>query len=108
MSRRTLLTTASLDPATAAPANTRERIKKTAITLFAQRGIDGVAVRDIVLSSGQRNAASLHYYFGTKEALVRELVLDGATRINERRHAALDALEARQACLLYTSDAADE
>jgi AcrR family transcriptional regulator len=77
-----------------AAADTRDQLKQVAMRLFAQRGVDGVTVRDIVNASGQRNAASIHYYFGTKEALVRELILDGAQRIDDRRHAQLDALEA--------------
>lgn len=77
------------------PVDTRDRLKLAARRLFARRGIDGVAVRDIVAASGQRNAASIFYYFGTKEALVRELVVDGARRIDERRNAALDELEAQ-------------
>ena len=73
---------------------TRERLKLSARRLFAQRGIDGVSVRDIVLSAGQKNAASLHYYFGTKERLIRELVADGAKLIDGRRNNWLDELEA--------------
>ena len=80
-----------------ATADTRDQLKKVAMRLFAQRGVDGVTVRDIVNASGQRNAASIHYYFGTKEALVRELILDGAQRIDDRRHAALNALNALEA-----------
>jgi AcrR family transcriptional regulator len=72
---------------------TRERLKTAAQRLIAERGIDGVSIRDIVAAAGARNGASIHYYFRTKEALVRELVLEGARRIDERRNAALDALE---------------
>jgi len=79
------------------PVETRERLKLAARRLFAQRGIDGVTVRDIVAESGQRNAASIFYYFGAKEALVQELIVDGAKRIDERRNAAFDALERRAA-----------
>lgn len=75
--------------------STRERLKLSARRLFARSGIDGVSVRDIVLSAGQKNAASLHYYFGTKERLVRELVADGAKLIDERRNRWIDELEAR-------------
>ncbi|MEO8296307.1 MAG: TetR family transcriptional regulator [Burkholderiales bacterium] len=75
--------------------DTREKLKEVAQRLFAERGIDGVAVRDIVASSGQRNAASIHYYFGGKDALVRELLEDGARRIDLRRNALLDELEAQ-------------
>ncbi len=81
--------------AQSAPPDTRERLKRAAQRLFAQRGFDGVAVRDIVAASGQRNAASVHYYFGTKEALAQELVADGARCIDAVRNAALDAMQAR-------------
>ncbi|HWS74886.1 MAG TPA: helix-turn-helix domain-containing protein [Quisquiliibacterium sp.] len=72
---------------------TRERLKTAAQHLFAERGIDGVSIRDIVAAAGARNGASIHYYFRTKEALIQELVLEGAQRIDIRRNAALDALE---------------
>lgn len=72
---------------------TREQIKLAARRLFAQRGIDGVTVREIVAASTQKNAGSLHYYFRTKEALVRELIVDTAALIDSRRIEALDALE---------------
>lgn len=73
---------------------TRERIKREAQALFAARGVDGVSIREIVAATGQKNGASLHYYFRTKEMLVRELVLDGAKLIDDRRNAWLDKLEA--------------
>lgn len=72
---------------------TRTRLKAAAQRLFAERGIDGVAVQDIVTAAGQRNNASLRYYFGTKTELARELVVDGARLIDERRQAMVDALE---------------
>jgi AcrR family transcriptional regulator len=79
-----------------AAAATQERIKQTASRLFANRGIDGVSVRDIVVASGQKNGGSLHYYFRTKEALVRGLVAEGAKLIDERRNKLLDQLESRR------------
>lgn len=94
MPRRNLTTHPA--PAAAEPVVvTRERLKLAARRLFAQRGIDGVTVRDIVAASGQRNAASVFYYFGSKEALVQELIADGAKRIDDRRNEAFDALERR-------------
>ena len=74
-------------------ADTRDAIKLTARRLFAIRGIDGVSVREIVVAAGQRNGGSLHYHFGTKEALVRELIVDGAKLIDDRRRVLLDDLE---------------
>jgi AcrR family transcriptional regulator len=74
-------------------AGTRDLLKLTARRLFAHRGLDGVSVRDIVLAAGQRNSGSLHYYFGTKENLARELVSDGAKLIDQRRNSQLDDIE---------------
>ena len=59
-------------------AETRRRIKVVAQRLFAERGIDGVSVQEILGAAGQRNRASLQYHFGSKEALIAELVVDGA------------------------------
>jgi AcrR family transcriptional regulator len=74
-------------------ASTRDLLKLAARRLFAHRGLDGVGVRDIVLAAGQRNSGSLHYYFGTKENLARELVSDGARLIDQRRNRRLDDIE---------------
>lgn len=76
--------------------DTRDAIKQTARRLFAERGIDGVSVKEIVAAAGQRNGGSLHYHFKTKESLVRELVVDGAKLIDQWRNAQLDALEQRE------------
>jgi len=78
-----------------ADASTRDLLKIEARRLFAHRGYDGVSVRDIVLAARQRNSGSLHYYFGTKDELARELVADGARLIDDRRNRALDEIEAR-------------
>src|SRR5690606_12770940 len=78
----------------AKPLTAREQIKLAARRLFAERGFDGVTVSEIVEASGQKNHGALSYYFSTKEALVRELVVDGAKLIDTRRNAFLDRLEA--------------
>jgi AcrR family transcriptional regulator len=62
--------------------------------LFAKHGVDGVTLREIVKASGQKNHGSVSYYFGTKEALVRELILQGAIVIDSRRNERLDQAEA--------------
>jgi AcrR family transcriptional regulator len=71
---------------------TRSRLKEVAQRLFASRGIDGVSIKDIVTAAGQRNNASLHYHFGSKEALIAELLLDGAKLIDAARQEMLDVL----------------
>ena len=72
-----------------------ENIKAAALRLFAQRGVDGVTVREIASAAGQKNHAAVGYYFGSKEALIRELIIDGAKIINDRRWEGLRAIEAR-------------
>lgn len=71
------------------------QIKVAACRLFAQRGVDGVTVRDIAEAAGQRNHAAVGYHFGSKEGLIRELLEDGAALIHARRTLWLDRLEAQ-------------
>lgn len=73
----------------------RDRLRQTALELFSRHGVDGVSVRDIVSAARMRNGASLHYYFGSRQNLIRELILDCARRSDRRRRERLDALEAR-------------
>lgn len=73
---------------------TRAELKRAARRLFAERGIAAVGMREIVEAAGQRNAAAVHYYFGSKDDLLRELLIDGAQLIDDGRRAMLDAAEA--------------
>lgn len=77
-----------------ADGDTRRTLKRTARRLFAQRGIGEVTVREIAREAGQRNQGAVAYHFGTKEALVTEILTDGAARIEARRHRFLGQLEA--------------
>ncbi|WP_199554193.1 TetR/AcrR family transcriptional regulator [Sandaracinobacteroides hominis] len=77
------------DPSTA-PSEAPAQLKAVALKLFAERGVDGVSVRQIAEAAGQKNHAALTYYFGSKDRLVRELIVDGARAIDDRRNAALD------------------
>jgi len=61
--------------------------------------VDGVTVRDIAEAAGQKNHAAVGYHFGSKDALIRELVVDGARVIDANRNAALDELEGSRAAI---------
>lgn len=74
---------------------TRGELKRAARRLFAERGIAAVGMRDILDAAGQRNAAAVHYYFGGKDELLRELVIDGARTIEATRLAMIEAAEAK-------------
>lgn len=81
-------------PSTVMKEDTRRALKRAARRLFAERGVDGVSVREIVEAAGQRNSGALHYYFGTKDELVEELVVDGARLIHEAREVMLREMDA--------------
>lgn len=67
----------------------RERILRAAETLFAERGIDAVSLREVTVDAGV-NVAAIHYYFGSKEALLEEIFVSRAKPIAERRLALLE------------------
>jgi AcrR family transcriptional regulator len=74
--------------------STRERIKRAARPLFARKGVDAVAVRDIIAAAGQKNASALNYYFGSKEGLIETLAGEALAIAHARWAVALDAAEA--------------
>jgi len=76
--------------------DTKAQLKAAAQLLFARYGVDAVTVQQIVDAAGQRNNAALHYHFGDKEELVRQLVVDGAKVLDERRREMLNAFEIRE------------
>src|SRR5215207_67071 len=82
-------------PPPAASEETRNQIKAAAQMLFARHGVDAVTVQQIVTAAGQRNNAALHYHFGSKEELIRQLVVDGAAVLDARRQGMLRELKAR-------------
>jgi AcrR family transcriptional regulator len=79
----------------ATPADTKSQIKAAAQLLFARHGVDAVTIQQIVAAAGQRNNAALHYHFGSKEELIRQLVVDGAAVLEERRQGMLREIDAR-------------
>lgn len=76
---------------------TRALLKRVARRMFATRGISAVGLREVAVEAGQRNTAAVHYHFGTKDDLLRELLIDGAKAIDRRRQEIVDQAEARGA-----------
>jgi AcrR family transcriptional regulator len=69
-----------------------ENIVLAAERLFAEKGIDGISLRQINAAAGLKNNAATHYHFGGKEGLVRAIVEYRAEGINRRRQQLLDGL----------------
>ena len=73
---------------------TRERILDVAERLFGERGFPATPLRDITTEAGV-NVASVNYHFGSKEALLAEVIERRFKPINARRLELLDAVETR-------------
>lgn len=78
-----------------AAAATRLKIMAAAERLFADRGIDGVPLREIAAAAGQGNNTAVQYHFGTKEKLVYAIFAHRT-----------DLFEAQRAAMLATAEQA--
>ena len=58
----------------------RAKIAAAAEELFAERGFDGAAIRDIAKKAGV-NGAMIHYYFGNKEGSYRAMLEGAGSRV---------------------------
>lgn len=63
---------------------TKNRLLKTTESIFATHGFGGLTLREVALRS-QTNLASAHYHFGSKEAMVLEMLQARVRPINQRR-----------------------
>lgn len=64
--------------------DTRSKIISAAELLFADRGFDAVSIRDIT-SAANVNLALVNYHFGSKQALLSEVVTQHAVEIVRQR-----------------------
>lgn len=55
--------------------STRRRILEIALTLMAQRGVDGTSMRDLASAAGL-NVASLYHYFPSKRDLLEAVLVE--------------------------------
>ena len=75
-------------------------IINAAMDVFVEHGFAGAKLTDVAKRAGVAKG-TLYLYFETKEDLFRATAREALT-------ANLEAVEQSSACLLYTSDAADE
>jgi AcrR family transcriptional regulator len=76
-------------------AETRDRILRAAELLLAEKGIDGVSLREVNRAAGQSNTGAVQYYFGDRAGLVVAVIARHRTDDEMRRHTLLDAYERR-------------
>lgn len=79
---------------TAQKQQTRERILDAAEELFAQRGFEGVSVRQIMSQAGA-DVSLAYYHFKSKRDLFDQVMLRRVETVNDLRLAALEAVESR-------------
>ncbi|MCU1499814.1 MAG: TetR family transcriptional regulator [Acidimicrobiales bacterium] len=72
----------------------RDQLLAAAEQLYAERGIDGVSLREIAATAGARNASALQYHFGDRSGLLRAVLAKHRPVVEARRHALLDAYDA--------------
>lgn len=73
---------------------TQQKILDAAEGLFAEHGFGEVSVRQVV-QKAQVNVASIHYHFGSKEALIEQVLSRRLTPLNEERLRLLEGFEAK-------------
>jgi AcrR family transcriptional regulator len=78
---------------TGAGARTREEIVRAAERLFAERGIEGVSLREVNRAASQGNTNAVKYHFGDRIGLVHAIVAKHQVDTEPRRHALLDQYE---------------
>ncbi len=71
---------------------TVDELLSVAERLFAERGIENVALTQIVAASSQRNRSALHYHFGSRGGVLTAVLNRRLGPINTRREDRLDAL----------------
>lgn len=77
-------------------ADTKTNLLDAAEHLFAHEGVDRASLRAITQAAGA-NLAAVHYHFGSKEALVREVLARRLNPLHQRRIELLDRVEAENA-----------
>lgn len=74
-------------------ADTRHRLLEAAELLFIERGYEALSLRLVTARAGA-NLAAVNYHFGSKDAMLKELLAHRLDRLNEERLHLLDACEA--------------
>ena len=77
-----------------AEPNGRQALIEAARALFAERGIEGVSIRELGRAAEQRNNNAVQYHFGDREALLYAVLGPHNERVGSRRAALLEELEA--------------
>lgn len=73
--------------------DTKARLVAAAEELFAERGVDGVSLREITRASGAKNVIAVQYHFEDRDGVVRAILDKHLPDVDSRRNALLDEIE---------------
>jgi AcrR family transcriptional regulator len=73
------------DSSSVSRGSTVDRLIEVAERLFAERGLDGVSLRQIATEAGTSNNSAVRYHFGSKDALIATIIEYRLPRIIQRR-----------------------
>ena len=76
-------------------SDTKINLILSALSLFAEHGVDAVSMRTINNAAGTRNASAVHYHFGNKLGIIEAIIHFITTELDEYRLDALSTLERR-------------
>lgn len=79
-------------PTVTRTVDTQLKLLDAAEALFALKGIADAQTREITERAGQRNASALHYHFGSREGLLRAVMMRRAVEIASAMYEILDPM----------------
>ncbi|MFD4181693.1 TetR/AcrR family transcriptional regulator [Rhodococcus sp. NPDC058514] len=62
--------------------------------MFAERGLDGVSMRDIASAAGQKNNSAVQYHFGGRDGLIFEVFRRRMATVNAAREKFIATIDA--------------
>ncbi|HEY9416266.1 MAG TPA: helix-turn-helix domain-containing protein [Pseudonocardia sp.] len=74
-------------------SDTKARLVAAAEELFAERGVDGVSLREITRESGAKNVIAVQYHFSDRDGVLRAILDKHLPEVDSRRNALLDEIE---------------
>jgi AcrR family transcriptional regulator len=80
----------------------RTRLLLAAESLIAERGLEGVSLREITAAAAAGNASAVQYHFGGRAGLIEAVVERHHPSVEARRHALLDQYDADGSSQLRT------
>ncbi|MGW4651642.1 TetR/AcrR family transcriptional regulator [Kitasatospora sp. NPDC004289] len=87
---------------------TRDRLIRAGARLFAEQGVHGAQLRDVVRLAGQSNPSAVQYHFGSREGLLDAVMRERQERAERSLHALLPRPEGQPLPVLLDALVASE